>query len=577
MRDFSNIRTRDDLAELLGIKKSFLTYILYKAKTDSFYSSFEIPKKAGGTRQIHAPSGALKDIQKRLAVLLGEYQENFREEKNIHTNIAHAFERKKSIYSNARIHRNKRIVLNLDLEHFFDSFHFGRVAGYFEKNTDFLLPHDVAIIIAQLTCYKGHLPQGAPSSPIITNLICQILDMRILKIAKRYRLDYTRYADDLTFSTNDHSFIDKNESFLQELEKEIVRSGFSINQKKTRLTLRDSQQMVTGLVVNKKVHVSAEYYRKTRAMAHNLYANCAFQINGEDGNLAQLEGRFSFINEIDRRNNQLDEAKHNFRSLNGREQQYRQFLFFKYFFAHEKPVIVTEGKTDIRYLKAALKNLWMSYPELITKDSNGRFTYHITFLRKTERLTYFLGIVQDGASAMTTIYNYFSKKENHDFPDYYAWFSKFDSIPSPQPVILLFDNETVTKRPLQKFLGYIDATEKDKQDIQSNLFLCIRPTSNLFLLTNPLVDNQNECEIEYLFQSETREVVIGGKRLCLKDQFDTKKYYGKEIFSQYISQNYTQIDFSGFIPLLDALSQIVKTQATPTENQEQNHQNNQKA
>src|SRR5699024_7070708 len=105
----------------------------------------------------------------------------------------------KSIITNARIHRNKRLVVNIDLKDFFPSFHFGRVRGFFEKNKYFLLSREVSTIIAQLTCYKGSLPQGAPTSPIITNLICQILDYKLLKIAKKYKTDYSRYADDLTF------------------------------------------------------------------------------------------------------------------------------------------------------------------------------------------------------------------------------------------------------------------------------------------------------------------------------------------------------------------------------------------
>jgi hypothetical protein len=99
----------------------------------------------------------LKTIQVRLANKLWEYQMAIRAERSVHPNISHAFEKKKSIITNAHIHRNKYVVLNLDLEHFFESIHFGRVAGYFEKNKDFSLPHNIAIILAQLTCYDGHL------------------------------------------------------------------------------------------------------------------------------------------------------------------------------------------------------------------------------------------------------------------------------------------------------------------------------------------------------------------------------------------------------------------------------------
>lgn len=560
---FSEILSRDDLAHYLGIKKSQLTYVLYKKKTDSYYTSFEIPKKSGGTRQIDAPTGFLKKIQERLAYALWDHQSSLRVERNTKYNISHAFEKKKSIMTNAQIHRNKYVVLNLDLEHFFESFHFGRVSGYFEKNRDFDLPHDVAIIIAQLTCYKGHLPQGAPTSPIITNLICQILDMRILRIAKKYKLDYTRYADDLTFSTNNRAFVESKEAFIQELEKELTRSGFAINHKKTRLTLRDSQQTVTGLIVNQKVNVKAEYYRQTRAMAYNLYSQGSFSINGEEGTIDQLEGRFSFINQLDRYNNKRDGNKHTFRTLNGREKQYRAFLFYKYFYAHEKPLIVTEGKTDIRYLKAALKKLWYKYPELITKESNGQFKYKVAFLRRTKRLTYFLDIAPDGANAMKNVYNYFSDGTDRDYPNYYAMFSKIRQLSLPKPVILLFDNEMVTgKRPLSGFLSHIRATETEKAKVKSDLFLQLAHESNLYLMTNPLVEGKNECEIEHLFQPATLAHTISGKSLCLKDEFDTTKYYGKEIFSQYIYQNYTKIDFSGFEKLLDTLNQIVKSHVT---------------
>src|SRR5690606_37339505 len=109
---------------------------------------------------------------------------------------------------------------------------------------------------AQLSCYSGKLPQGAPSSPIISNLICEILDYRLLKISKKYKLDYTRYADDLTFSTNDKKFLDLKTEFYKKLENELIRAGFRINEKKKRLQMSNSRQVVTGLVVNEKINVN---------------------------------------------------------------------------------------------------------------------------------------------------------------------------------------------------------------------------------------------------------------------------------------------------------------------------------
>lgn len=356
--EFNDIKTRNELADFLNIPRKKLSYVLYIKDINNLYTSFEIAKKNGGIRKINAPSEELKDIQRKLAVALNRHKEK-KQKKN---NVSHGFEKNKSIITNAKIHRNKRLVLNFDLEDFFECFHFGRVRGYFNKNKNFLLPIEVATVIAQISCYIGKLPQGAPSSPVISNLICEILDYRILKIAKKYKLDYTRYADDLTFSTNDKNFLDLKTEFYEKISKELIRSGFKINEKKKRLQYRDSRQVVTGLVVNKKINVNRIYYKETRAMAHQLYKQGIFEINGVPATINQLEGRFAFINQLTWYNNKIDGEKHNFYNLNSRECQYQKFLFYKYFFANPKPLIVTEGKTDIAYLKSALKNLYRSYP-----------------------------------------------------------------------------------------------------------------------------------------------------------------------------------------------------------------------
>lgn len=232
MINFCDITTRNEFADFLNIPIQKLTFILYKNHVDRYYKSFEIPKKNGGVRRIDAPFGDLKSIQKKIAVALWEYQKTIWENNNIHPNISHAFEKDKSIITNAKVHRNKRFLLNIDLEDFFNSIHFGRVCGFFEKNRHFKLSREVSTIIAQLTCYNQHLPQGSPCSPIITNIICQTLDIKLLKLAKKYKLDYTRYADDLSFSTNDKSFLEVQIEFLTELSKEIKCSGFKINDKK---------------------------------------------------------------------------------------------------------------------------------------------------------------------------------------------------------------------------------------------------------------------------------------------------------------------------------------------------------
>ena len=170
-------------------------------------------------------------------------------------------------------------MLNLDLQDFFPSINFGRVRGFFIGNNDFKLHKDVATVIAQIACHANALPQGAPTSPIISDLIGHILDVRLVGLAKKYSCTYTRYADDLTFSTGLKSFptplaVQISPSDWQPgkpLADTIRSAGFTINPDKTRMQLRASRQTVTGLTVNQKVNIQADYYRRVRSMCYELF------------------------------------------------------------------------------------------------------------------------------------------------------------------------------------------------------------------------------------------------------------------------------------------------------------------
>lgn len=548
-----DIKTRNDFADFLDIPRKKLSYLLYFKGINNLYTSFEIDKKSGGVRKINAPLKELKDIQRKLAKFL--YKSKKQEKKS---KISHAFEKNKSIITNAKIHRNKKVVLNIDLENFFESFHFGRVRGFFIKNKNFLLSSEVATVIAQLTCYEGKLPQGAPTSPIISNLICEILDHKLLKIAKKYRLDYTRYADDLTFSTNDKKFLDLQIEFYENISKELIRAGFKVNEKKNRLQLKDSRQVVTGLVVNKKINVNRIYYKETRAMAHQLYKEGKFEINGKLATLNQLEGRFSFINQLTRYNNKIDGDKHSFNNLSSRELQYQKFLFYKYFYANSKPIIVTEGKTDIAYLKAALKNLYHEYPNLVTKNSDGSFEFKVSFLNKTKRLAYFMGIFQDGGSALKNIYNFFNPKTKKSTPNYLSYFKKISNTLPENPVILMFDNEINSgkNKPIRDFINHAKLDNQKKRILEDKYM--VNMIDNLYLLTVPLIDGKPECDIEDLFEEDTLSKKIDGRVFCKKDSYDHLKYYGKEIFSKYILDNYIDVNFSKFRSVLNNINNIIE-------------------
>ncbi len=194
-----------DLAKILGYKPKAISYILYVTKEENKYAEFEIPKKNGKTRKINAPTDQLKHLQRRLADLLNNCFSDISSEAQ-QKSLSHGFRKNHSIVTNANNHKNRRYVFNIDLKDFFPSINFGRVRGFFIKNNHFSLEGKVATIIAQIACHNNELPQGSPSSPIISNLIGHLLDVRMVNLAKNGKCTYSRYADDLTFSTNRKDF-----------------------------------------------------------------------------------------------------------------------------------------------------------------------------------------------------------------------------------------------------------------------------------------------------------------------------------------------------------------------------------
>lgn len=268
LRSCSNIF---ELASLLGYESRNLAFILYKIPDEKKYKTFTIPKKQGGVRTIQAPCDKLKKLQRKLSELLLECAEELLPDKErlagkdqnqtphrAKKAVSHGFKQGLSIASNAAKHKKKRYVFNLDIEDFFPSINFGRVRGYFIKNKNFQLDKKVATMIAQIACHENTLPQGSPCSPVISNLIGDILDIRLLKLAKKYKCTYSRYADDLTFSTNQKNFpkkiaFKKNKKKAvwivgKELRNCILETGFKINPTKTRMQYNDNRQVVTGLI-----------------------------------------------------------------------------------------------------------------------------------------------------------------------------------------------------------------------------------------------------------------------------------------------------------------------------------------
>lgn len=600
---YQDINSIYKLASHINISAKQLTGLLYGLKIDNCYTVSYISKKDGTCRKLCKPNKSLKYVQRRLLKMLQLRLDEIEKENGFKNNVSHGFFRGKSIKTNAAIHRNNRYIVNIDLENFFDSIHYGRVHGFFSKNKYFKLP-DIANVIAQLTCYNGVLPQGAPTSPIISNLICQILDNRILKVCKEYKLRYTRYADDMTFSTSYKPFIDMYDEFIEKLNETISGFSLSINENKTRLQIYNNRQIVTGLSVNKKISVRKEFYKNTRSMAYNLYTKGEFSINNVKGTINQLEGRFSFINDLVKYNNCLEEDdsfrlntlehkknlsktkekkfkkklvvkekksittldfRQNLLYLNIREKDFQKFLFYKYFIGNDNITLLVEGKTDSKYIKAALRKNYKKYPKLVSKIKN-RFKYNINFVPYSNRTKYFFGMLEGSGFELIHILHYFIN--NDEYQNYIDFFkTKIQDWPM-KPTVFLFDNEYSKDKPLNQFIKLLaKATGMDSSEIVKKVHsdYIYHIDLNTFLMTIP-VNNTNfkqDIEIENLLNlsyinSELISSHFDGKTFDPKKKHGDHAHIGKEIFSKYILDNYnnSKIDFSGFDDLLDLLSKL---------------------
>lgn len=256
-------KNNDNLKDKNAFKPINSKQLYHISKTkDKRYLEFSIPKKNGGKRKIQTPDEILKRVQKLINYLL---QLIFEPYSHYSSN---GFLFGKGIIRNATPHIGKEYVLNLDIKDFFPSINFRRVKVVLELNP-FNLKNErepISFIIANLCTHKDQLPQGAPTSPILSNIVTQKLDRRLTKISLSKNIKYTRYADDVTFSSNKNIL---KHIFINKVSKIIQEENFIVNEDKTRLQKSTERQQVTGLIVNKKLNVKREYLQKVRAMLNN--------------------------------------------------------------------------------------------------------------------------------------------------------------------------------------------------------------------------------------------------------------------------------------------------------------------
>ncbi len=560
--------SKPDLARLLKLDPVFLTRVVYIRNTDNLYTDFSIKKKNGTNRIISAPDSELKEIQSKLSKLLQDCLDDIRESLKLNNTISHGFERKKSIITNAEKHRRRKWVLNLDLSNFFDEFNFGRVRGYFLKNKNFSLDETICNLIAKIACYNNRLPQGSPCSPVITNLILFSLDQRLNKICKSVGCTYTRYADDITISTNKSFFPTKivtshdNESIVlnKKFLKEITSSGFSLNEDKIRLHNKTYRQEVTGLTVNEFVNVNARYARKVRAMVHCLFKNGSFNLidkktrETRQGTINELTGMLGFIDSLDKYNNK-NILKYNNKDKNlkhnKREKLYADFLYYKAFHANTKPTILTEGKTDITYLRVALNSLVKYYPSLIEKkqiNKNSICDYKIKFFKNSEKTKYFLEL-DGGTGNLNKFICNFDKKSK-----------KYKHIENTNPVIIILDNDSGSTGKGGIFANL--SSERfpmitlSMDELRNEKWIWVM--QNLYIIYTPL-NGAKESAMEDLFDEKTLATQLGGKFFNKTNKTCTGNQYGKEAFATgVVLKQRKNIDFSGFSSIFDSVVEIIE-------------------
>lgn len=278
------LATRKDVAELVGLKVKELDALMRPGtEAGSGYVEFEIAKRSGGKRRISAPRARLKEVQRALLEQILAHMPAHE--------AAHGFVKGRSTVSNAEPHTGANVVVRVDLEDFFPTVHYRRVKGLFMSHG---YGDEVASALAGLTTHRpkladgtvvwpGALPQGAPTSPTIANLVCRRMDARLTALAKKYGATYTRYADDLSFSFKAPP--EKMGRFMWWVNAILQQEGFLENNPKRRVMRRAHRQRVTGLTVNEQVSIPRVDRRRFKA----ILANCR-----KHGVASQARGRKDF-------------------------------------------------------------------------------------------------------------------------------------------------------------------------------------------------------------------------------------------------------------------------------------------
>lgn len=272
------------VADVLGVSPRFLYFLSNHIGEN--YKITKIPKKNGKFRTIEAPSERLKYVQSQILERILPKEVSV---------IATAFETGKGLLDNVEMHTSRKVVLALDLKDFFPSFRFPAVESLFEKLG---FSRQTAVLLAKICTLNGHLPQGAPTSPHLANLLMTDFDTQLSDLCRRMKLRVSRYADDITISGDLDPM--KIEFPIRTCRESLRRKGHRINYRKVRILRRNARQEVTGVVVNERPSVPRNIRRELRQRMYYLrhYGLIGHEPITRQG-LQSLLGRVGFVNYID--------------------------------------------------------------------------------------------------------------------------------------------------------------------------------------------------------------------------------------------------------------------------------------
>ena len=257
------------------------------------YTEFKLPKKKGKPRLICKPNDELMKIQRRLNLYFQAIYE-FHIPPCVHGFVPKSNTANRSIVTNAKHHIGKKNILVIDLKDFFNTIRAKRVKNLFSS---WGVNDEIATSMALLCTYKGTLPMGAPTSPILANLCSYELDLKLMRFCELNQLTYSRYADDLTFSSN----LNISNELIQSLIQVIRENDFEINYKKLRRIGSHRKQKITGIIVNQKLSVERKLKKKIRAIEHDIKINGAANATENHFKLeerANSEIQRQFLNKI---------------------------------------------------------------------------------------------------------------------------------------------------------------------------------------------------------------------------------------------------------------------------------------